>query len=159
MTLLRRHRPATPRPRIAITTPDPADEVRCLRGLIEDLRLVICTLASEVGQLRRRFTDVRGITTESVEPGEPLGSFGPVSDTTGDAVADAARLSAAFDLLHEHADALWFERQWLTAQIGVAQTTLGRARTQASTGQWPATDLIDSRTRVNEPGWKGSDTR
>lgn len=112
---------------ISITTPDPADEVRRLRGPIEDLRLVIGTLAS-VGQLRRRFTDVRGITTEPGEPGEPLDSFGPVSDTTGDAVADAARLGAEFDRLHEHADALWFERQWLTAQIDVARTTLGRAR-------------------------------
>lgn len=119
--------PAPPRPRIAITTPDPADEVRRLCGLIEDLRLVIGTLAGEVGQLRRRFADVRGTTTEPVEP---LGTFGPVSDTTGDVVADAARVGAVFDLLHEQADALWFERQWLTSQIDVSQTTLGRARTQ-----------------------------
>lgn len=138
MTRLRRHRRATPRPRLPITTPDPDDEVRRLRGLIEDLRLVICTLASEVGQLRRRFTDIREITTEPGEPGEALDCFGPVSDTTGDAVTDAARLGAEFDRLHEHADALWFERQWLTAQIDVARTTLGRARTQASTGQRPA---------------------
>lgn len=102
--------------------------MRRLRGLIEDLRLVIGTLASEVGQLRRRFTDVRGITTEPGEPEEPLDSFGPASDTTGNAVADAARLGSEFDRLHEHADALWFERQWLTAQIDLAQTTLGRAR-------------------------------
>lgn len=148
MTRLRRHRPATPRPRLPITTPDPDDEVRRLRGLIEDLRLVICTLASEVGQLRRRFTDIREITTEPGEPGEPLDCFGPVSDTTGDAVTDAALLGAEFDRLHEHADALWFERQWLTAQIDVAQTTLGRARTQASTGQRPA----DRSDRLSGPG-------
>jgi len=153
MTLFRRHAPATPRPRIAITTPDPADEVRRLSGLIEDLRRVVRTLTSEVGQLRRRFTDVRGITTEPVEPGGPAGAFGPVPDTTGDAVADAARMGAVVDLLHEHADALWFERQWLTAQIDLAQTTLGRARTQAATGQWPADRSDrpsgpDQRTRV-----------
>lgn len=139
MTLFRRH-VAPPRLHIAITNPDPIDEVRRLGGLIDDLRLVVCTLAREVGQLQCRFAEIRGTTAEPVAPTEPRVTLEPVSDTTGNAVADAARLAAVFDLLHEQADALWFERQWLTAQIDVAQTTLGRARTQRPAREPPGLD-------------------
>jgi hypothetical protein len=40
MSLFHRHASVPPRPRIAITAPDPVDEVRRLRGLIENLRPV-----------------------------------------------------------------------------------------------------------------------
>lgn len=118
------HRHRTPRPpRIAITTTDPVADVTTLRPMVERLVDKVQTLSSEVGHLRAELAALRGKDGPSKDDSDAVAAKPPTSDD--DVVGEAVQLQHAFDLLQEQADALWFEQQWLSAEICVARGQFG----------------------------------
>lgn len=111
----RHHDP--PVARISISDPDPVSEIRALRPVVERLVEVVQTLSVRVGGLRLDLAVLRG---EPVPASDDLHIEAGPQAPSQDAVVEAEQLRRTFDALHDRADALWFESQWLTAEIAVA---------------------------------------
>lgn len=113
----RRHRPL--QARIAISLPDPAQQIVMLRPMIDRLTEVVQSLAGDVGTLRQDLLVLRPETA-----GDPAGSLRPAAASPAvdsvDVIGEAIELQRVFEILNEQADALWFEKQWLQAQFTVA---------------------------------------
>jgi len=95
-----------------------SDQAR-LASLVERELAVIADLQAQVAALRRDLIAIR--------PDADLPPAQTAPEPPGPAAGDSVdEMSAAFDRLQEHADGLWFERQWLTAEISVARGEFGR---------------------------------
>lgn len=114
-----RRRTAVSATRIAITLPDPVEQIVMLRPMIERLTEVVSSMAGEVSTLRGDLAVLRPETAD-----DPAGHLGPAAAAPAargaDVIGEAVELERVFDLLHEQVDALWFEKQWLQAQLTVA---------------------------------------
>jgi hypothetical protein len=112
--LRHRHRRRPPVQRIMIPDSDPVIEVVGLLAMVERLDEIIRALAAQIRDLRSQL---------AVYPVEPppsiLETSRPIPIPKHS--TDAASLHRAFDQLHDLADALWFECQWLRAELAAAQ--------------------------------------
>ena len=117
MGLFRRHRPPMPA-RIQISLPDPVEQIVMLRPMIDRLTDVVRSLCGEVGVLRTDLAVLRPEADNNTGLPRPV-AVAPAS-RAADVIGEAAELQRVFDQLHEQADALWFEKQWLQAQFAVA---------------------------------------
>jgi hypothetical protein len=117
MGLFRRHRPPMPA-RIHIDLPDPVEQIVMLRPMIDRLTDVVRSLCGEVGVLRTDLAVLRPEADNNTGLPTPV-AVAPASRAS-DVIGEAVELQRVFDQLHEQADALWFEKQWLQAQFAVA---------------------------------------
>lgn len=114
--MFRRHRPRRPaRPviRIGVSTPDPVAEVATLRSMIEPMLSVRDTALGQVDDLRRQLG--RACAERSSFP-DPV----PAA-RTNDVIGEALALRDYYDRLYEQVDGLWFEKQWLSAELAVSR--------------------------------------
>jgi hypothetical protein len=114
----RRSRPPSP-PRIAISLPDPVEQIVMLRTMIDRLTDVVLSLCGDVRTLRVDLAVLRPETAGNAAALLHPAAVAPPA-RIADVIGEATELQRVFDKLHEQSDALWFEKQWLQAQISVA---------------------------------------
>lgn len=103
--------------RIGVSTLDPEAEVRALRSLAERMVEIQGPMMASVTDLRDDLAQARGLeVTARPRPYPPA----TLPGTSADVIGEAVSLALSVESLQEQLDALWFERQWLAAQIAVA---------------------------------------
>jgi len=119
------HRRVPPATRIVIPDSDPAGEVVALRSMVERLEEIVQTLTTQVRGLRDELAALQVEPPPSILDARPPDPPVP----PGNGSTNAGSLTIKFDRLHELADALWFETQWLRAELAVAQENSNIRRT------------------------------
>ncbi len=109
----RPRRPARPVIRIGVSTPDPVAEVATLRSMIGPMLSVRDTAQAPCDELRRQLG--RTSPERSSVP-EPV-----PAPRANDVIGEAVALREYYDRLYEQVDGLWFEKQWLAAELSVAR--------------------------------------
>lgn len=109
----RPHRPVRPVIRIGVSTPDPVAEVATLRSMIGPMLSVRDTAQAQVDDLRTQLG--RPTAARSTFP-EPV-----PAPRANDVIGEAVALQSYYDRLYEQVDGLWFEKQWLGAELAVAR--------------------------------------
>ena len=112
----RRHVPA-PVARLGISTLDPVAEVNAWRSIGDRMLEIQQEMTDSVFDLRDDLAETRGSTAGYRPPfrGSSLPSH------SADVIGEAVALEDSVTSLSEQLDALWFERQWLSAQLAVAK--------------------------------------
>lgn len=112
----RRHVPA-PVTRLGISTLDPVAEVNAWRSIGDRMLEIQQEMTDSVFDLRDDLAETRGSAAAYRPPfhGSSLPSH------SADVIGEAVALEDSVTSLSEQLDALWFERQWLSAQLAVAK--------------------------------------
>jgi len=113
------HRRRTPAPptRLGISTLDPVAEVNAWRSIGDRMLEIQQEMTDSVFDLRDDLAETTGSTAGYRPPFHRTSLPSHSADVIGEAIA----LEDSVTSLSEQLDALWFERQWLSAQLAVAK--------------------------------------
>ncbi len=103
--------------RVGISTLDPVAEANAWRSIGDRMLEIEQSMTESVYDLRADLADARG----SVAGFRPPFSGASLPSHSADVIGEAVALKLSVTSLHEQLDALWFERQWLAAQLAVAR--------------------------------------
>jgi len=106
--------------RILVTPGNPAEEIHMLSGLVRNLNETVQSLWDAVHDLRLELDTVRpaALLADRADP-RPLTWRMPPANA--DLVEQVETLRRQVDELNGDAEYLWFEAQWLRAQLAVSR--------------------------------------
>ena len=109
--------PEPPVIRLGISALDPEAEVRAWRSIGDRMLELEQSMTTTVHELRDDLAEANGSAARYRPPfhGSSLPSH------SADVIGEAVALEDSVTNLYEHLDSLWFERQWLSAQLAVAK--------------------------------------
>ncbi len=109
-----------PAQRISIAPRNTAEEIRMLSGLVRDLNKTVHSLWDTVHDLRLELSTVRpaALVADHADQRPPMWQGPPGS---ADPAEQVNILQLQLDELNGDAESLWFEAQWLRAQLAVAR--------------------------------------
>jgi hypothetical protein len=109
--------------RISIRPCNSAEEIQMLSGLVRGLNKTVQSLWDTVHDLRLTLSTVRpaALVADHVDQRPPIWQGPPGS---ADAAEQLTTLQRQLDELNGDAEYLWFEAQWLRAQLAVARGSI-----------------------------------
>jgi outer membrane murein-binding lipoprotein Lpp len=118
-----RHR-KPPAQRILLTPRNPAEEIHMLSGLVRNLNATVQSLWDTVHDLRLQLGTARPAARvdDHADPRPPTWQMPPAN---ADLVEQVETLRRQIDELNSDAEYLWFEAQWLRAQLAVSRGDAG----------------------------------
>ena len=110
--------------RIRITPGNPAEQIHMLSGLVRNLNETVQSLWDAVHELRLELVAVRpaGPLANHADPRPPTWRMPPANADLDEQVETLRRQA---DELNGDAEYLWFEAQWLRAQLAVSRGEVG----------------------------------